>query len=418
MFEKSIHKKIKMITIVSFLLCVQFGLIVAVETYHQKSTIIMNSYSPYQVHWEQLNDSNTPPARFFASMVYNPISEKILMFGGANGPTLNDLWEFNYNQGSWINLNPSNPPQSRRETVMVYSSAVNKMIIYGGFSAELPIVLNDTWLYNPINNSWSKSENDNGPSYRRSHNMVFDSINQRVILFGGKNRKGQVLKDTWEYYPETDIWNNITSLTDPSRRIYHSMVYITSHQKILLFGGGLGDSGQAKNDTWIFNCQTDEWNEINPLIAPPATQSRDIVYDPILDKVFLWDTYNGLGWLFDFDTYEWMKIPSPLSPTFGRLIYGHSLEYNPAINKTLLFGGINENLAKGYLDETWIINIIEGNFTFPIATIDLTTSATSNSDVLSSSSEVTTWSFEWYLTLIPSFLLIYIKKRKKLLSMS
>ena len=84
---------------------------------------------------------------------------------------------------------------------MVYDSSRNRVVLFGGWDGTSD--LNDTWemTWNGSNVTWTQvnSGASNSPSVRGWHAMVYDSSRNRVVLFGGwgSNR----LNDTWEYEP-------------------------------------------------------------------------------------------------------------------------------------------------------------------------------------------------------------------------
>jgi len=43
------------------------------------------------------------------------------------------------------------------------------------------------------------------PDHRQNHTMAFDSDRGCMVLFGGEDTRGQLLNDTWEYWP-SDGW--------------------------------------------------------------------------------------------------------------------------------------------------------------------------------------------------------------------
>src|SRR5205807_277122 len=73
--------------------------------------------------WTQLSPSNSPPARFSASMAYDAADGYILLFGGAGNTVgiLGDTWEFH--GGQWTQLSPASSPSPRQYPSMVYDAA-------------------------------------------------------------------------------------------------------------------------------------------------------------------------------------------------------------------------------------------------------------------------------------------------------
>ncbi len=74
--------------------------------------------------------------------------------------------------------------------------------------------------------------------------MVYDSTHQVFVIFGGRSTTGYDFEDTWEWDPTTGAFTD-RSVSGPSARSQHSMVFEKSTGKVLLFGGGLADSASS-----------------------------------------------------------------------------------------------------------------------------------------------------------------------------
>ncbi|MFX1252160.1 MAG: Kelch repeat-containing protein [Promethearchaeota archaeon] len=52
------------------------------------------------------------------------------------------------------------------------------------------------------------------PSPRSGHGMVYDPVNQKVILFGGGNENHIFMNDTWVYDYLTNTWTGMITSPD------------------------------------------------------------------------------------------------------------------------------------------------------------------------------------------------------------
>jgi hypothetical protein len=94
--------------------------------------------------WVQLTPTNSPPARSYLAMAYDPVSGKVIMFGGDNGTTyLNDTWVFD--GVTWTEVTVNTPPPARAAAQMAYDSVTQKIVLFGGFDGRN--YLGDTWLW-------------------------------------------------------------------------------------------------------------------------------------------------------------------------------------------------------------------------------------------------------------------------------
>jgi hypothetical protein len=86
--------------------------------------------------WQQVAVTGPlPQARSGHSMVYDPVDERVLMFGGdGGGVALGDLWAFEFSgpaAGSWVQL-ATLPSAGRLGAAMGYDAARNQFIVTGG----------------------------------------------------------------------------------------------------------------------------------------------------------------------------------------------------------------------------------------------------------------------------------------------
>ncbi|MFX0090596.1 MAG: kelch repeat-containing protein [Candidatus Hodarchaeota archaeon] len=154
------------------------------------------------------------------------------------------------------------------------------------------------------------------PSPRSTHAMVYDSNNQVGILFGGGIVRGRYITydDTWTYDYANNTWIPLNPITRPFARFHHNMVYDSANQKVILFGG-LSVNGEA-DDTWIYDYVTNQWTEVFPAVSPPARSDFSIIYDSSNQKVILFggqisrelggDEFLDDSWRLDYNIKECM----------------------------------------------------------------------------------------------------------------
>ncbi len=108
----------------------------------------------------------------------------------------------------------------------------------------MELYLDDTWSWNGL--EWIQEE-DSGPEGRNGHKIVYDSVRDRVVLFGGKRLfgPGQLFRDTWTW--DGEYWTQRQNI-GPAPRFGHGMAYDSARQRTVLFGG-MGANGLL-GDTW------------------------------------------------------------------------------------------------------------------------------------------------------------------------
>jgi len=181
-----------------------------------------------------------------------------------------------------------------------YDSNRSRTVVFGGYS-NTNSALGDTWEWD--GSLWTQMQ-DIGPSARAYSSMVFDSTRQVSVLFGGVSGVALSipLGDTWQW--DGANWTQL-SASGPTPRSNHAMAYDSNRKRVVLFGGSPADAGLiaggvALSDTWEF---------------------------------------DGVDWIQQEDT----------GPA-GR--YGHSMAFDSANNRVVLFGGSN-NAPAGSFQDTW-----------------------------------------------------------------
>ena len=86
---------------------------------------------------------------------------------------------------------------------------------------------------------------------RMRFQMVYHSLWDRVLLFGGDSQLG-FFDDTWAYDYNSNNWTELHPINRPSKRIYSDLAYDKESDKVLLFGG-LDSNNNNLNETWALN---------------------------------------------------------------------------------------------------------------------------------------------------------------------
>ena len=268
-------------------------------------------YDPATNKWTEIFTYNHPSARSSHVMVYDPINRKTILFGGidSNDRWLNETWIFNSRIKRWIQVFPENSPSHRGSVSMYYDEDASKVILFGGYQASGG-PLDDTWAYDYINNTWIQLNPLSNPSGRYGAPMVYDPVNQRGFMFGG--RSSTITDDNWVYYYSNNSWNQLNISTRPSSRYWEGLAFDEDTQKIILFGGRATDGvGDGLEDTWIFDPVDNMWTEIFPTSHPSHRFHLTLVYCPENHETILFggfrftDTNFGDVWAFDYSSNDW-----------------------------------------------------------------------------------------------------------------
>ena len=302
--------------------------------------------------WWELAPAGAFPVGREAAMAYDPDGKAMIMFGGtrASAGALADTWRYDITANTWTDLQPAGTqPAGRWGSPLVYDTAGDRVILFGGWGT---MDTNDTWAYDPSANQWTELHPAGTlPSARHSHALVYDSSRDKVIMFGGYGVG--YLNDTWEYDPDADTWTKLDpSSPVPAARIGHTMVYDSARQKVVLFGGQL--IGGVNNDTWEYDPVTRTWTRIYPSgAAPSARDGHAMIYDEANHRVVLFGG-RGTGFVNDCWAYNpamqtWTELHPSGTPPAARA--GGAAAYDPVGHRLIVFGGSTS--SGEYLDDTW-----------------------------------------------------------------
>jgi hypothetical protein len=266
--------------------------------------------------WTQvtsLGPSNTgarPPARFAASMAFDPNTGRAVMFGGRNGAgLLGDTWVFREVRtfvvnpvthfltqvffDEWDAVPPpagTPGPSVRADANMAYDPVSKTIILSGGFGSngEGLTHLNDTWSFNPSTSTWTQVNAANPPTPGRQDAAMSTcaatgstgTVPGPLLLFGGATNTSP-LGDTWVFQPTAALmtWSGpvVGLASQPQARDGHSMAYYPQSGKTVLYGGEGTPSGCFINpqlgardfsDTWNGSCTPAAWAQASPAHNP------------------------------------------------------------------------------------------------------------------------------------------------------
>jgi cysteine-rich repeat protein len=192
-----------------------------------------------------------PPGRVAPAMVFDSARGRSLMFGGQNlvgqnQVPRNDFWS--WNGVAWEQLQPAQVPPPRSHAAMAYDPVRDRVVLFGGF-VGVTVNLADTWEWDGTSWQAMAPEADVAPSARGAAQLVFHPLRQTMLLFGGGTMSNlEVRGDVWE-------WDGVrwTLLDDDPRmaRGGHAAFFDTVRGGVVTFGGFRDETTGASNETWL-----------------------------------------------------------------------------------------------------------------------------------------------------------------------
>ncbi|MFH1230486.1 MAG: fibronectin type III domain-containing protein [Planctomycetota bacterium] len=238
---------------------------------------------------------------------------------------------------SWVLVTSDTNPSPRYGHAMAYDSVRNRIVLFGGFDWT-----DETWEREGT--KWILKSPIHKPLPRYGHAMTYDSARGKVVLFGGLGKNSI---DSYEliHSDETWEWNGMdwtlkTPVHKPSGREVSAMAYDAGRHKTVLFGGET-DSGAYSNETWEWDGT--DWTLRTPIHKPLAQWGNAMAYDSKRHRILF---YRGFGWsneLWSWDGIDWTLIKSPANSP---------VKCSPA----MAYDSVRDRLVMIGQDETWEYN--------------------------------------------------------------
>lgn len=319
------------------------------------------SYSFDTNTWTESQPSARPSPRFAHAMAYDTTSDRTILFGGSAGS--DETWGFNLAAGEWERMTPSSQPSGRLGHRMAYDRQSDRIMLFGGGPNLLGPYNGETWAYDVDANEWIRMDIAMRPSARNGHDMAYDAESDRIVLFGGFD--GTVaLGDMWVYDLNTNTWENMRPAAGPPGRRLHAMAYDAQSDLVVMFGGF--DEINDLGDTRVYDFNANAWTEKNPSPAPSSRRGHRMAYDAESDRIVLFGGFAGtaplfLGdtWLYDVDSDAWTQVTPGVGPS---ALGDHGLAYDSGSDRVVEFGGVG---SAGRLGETWTYDVNTNTWTNP-----------------------------------------------------
>ena len=154
--------------------------------------------------WELKTPSPSPGFLFVPSLVYDPVREVIVLFGGfrpgMSGGVSNELWE--WDGTNWSQRLSAHSPPACYQAGLAFDEARGRLVLFGGrsiFSGSTGF-LGDVWEWDGAD--WMQQIPPAGtpvPEARTFHILAYDSLRRVTVLVGGISAAGVDFDDVWEW---------------------------------------------------------------------------------------------------------------------------------------------------------------------------------------------------------------------------
>jgi hypothetical protein len=245
--------------------------------------------------WSQLSPAVSPSPRGYPGMAFDEAAGNIVLFGGSSanvfgpGTCLGDTWT--WDGTTWTQQFPPVSPPARTWVSMVYDPVTKRVVLFGGnneLNGNGPF--GDTWTWDGITKTWTQHTPASSPSPRGSPALATTATG-KVVLFGGIVANLGYLNDTWTW--DGANWTQEFPASSPPELNAPSMAYDPGLGAVVLFGGALAPNAEFQNNTWTWNGTN--WTQIYPANnLPPGRAAPGMDYNAI-EKVMLMFGGNHSG---------------------------------------------------------------------------------------------------------------------------
>jgi hypothetical protein len=276
-----------------------FGGLDGLGTVHNTLRVLNVDAAAPPTTWLSLTPAGAPQARYGASLIFDPVGNRLILFGGlidGDVASTNELWEYRIATSTWNLLTPANPPAARQHHSAVYDEVNDRMVVFGGTTADqatqysdvaalaLPALGAVSWTTFSIAGTPPLT----APEPRFNHTAVYDSTNRRMIVFAGRTATS-VVQDLWtlDLTGSPSVWGTLAPSGPPSARYGHMGVWDSVNAQMVVFGGA-DILDMPNQEVWTLSFRgAPAWTIWGA--APPAGPRTlgTAVYDPVNPRMII-----------------------------------------------------------------------------------------------------------------------------------
>jgi hypothetical protein len=251
-------------------------------------------YDPVARAWKDLAPATDPEKELggtllWSSMCYDGHRQRFILFGGGNVQTRRGdpgTWTYSPKTNTWAQLKLDIEPSPRANARLCYDPVSKKVVLFGG--DRLDQLLADTWTFDVEQQTWAQSKPARGPSPRAGHALLWLPKAKKILLLGGYGYTSAVgyveslyrrlPLEAWIYDTEKERWGLLRRFEGKDlpegRPNFFVSAAVDEEDRVLV----VGDSG-----TWI--CQldaskTDAAGTLTHGVRPGSIERRSGAHDP------------------------------------------------------------------------------------------------------------------------------------------
>ncbi len=272
-----------------------------------------------------------PTKRSEVLAIPDPPTNSIVVFGGNQGPVVNqtpyadfvgETWIFEPGVG-WTEIEGESPSDRGRYGAGYDPSG--RMLIFGGRWRQAETsgdytLFDDLWSFDFATRTWTELADGGGPPGRYYPGAAWSTTDDAFYVWGGAvNANAALIQPDDGFWRWTDAggWEQLaTTGTPPSSRAFFSTTYDPVRNRLVLFAGQRGDfQSLAYHDLFALDLGTGAWTRLHDGngTAPSTRMHPHLLYQADDDVYLMWGGHTDEGdgndlWSFDPETDRWTLV--------------------------------------------------------------------------------------------------------------
>jgi cysteine-rich repeat protein len=205
-----------------------------------------------------------PPKRQGGAMAFDAKRGEMVLFGGADdinaSTVLSDTWTWNGTQ--WTQHTPGPTPgpqpQARYSAAMGYDPVRERIVMFGGHPNATSFDLDDTWEWDGT--AWTEAPR--GPQPRENGSLVWDDAAKKLLLIGGQTVPFNFDEYSTEVWSFDGTWHALPASATPNPSPY--VTPTIDGTGIAVFTSSTGYNGSAGDEidtVWRLRWESGEADE-------------------------------------------------------------------------------------------------------------------------------------------------------------